>query len=183
MGTQLRALAGRHTVGPTRPVSERPGLRLRPMEAEDLEEVLAIEERSFTAPWTRGAFERLLRRPTAGALVAVEGESVVGYAVFWTVDGECELGNLAVRPDARRRGLGRRLVRAACGAARRAGARTLYLEVRESNEAARSLYRELDFRNVTRRPGYYRSPSEDALVLERELRDPVPSAPPATEER
>jgi ribosomal-protein-alanine N-acetyltransferase len=139
------------------------------MEAKDLAEVLAIEERSFTAPWTRGAFERLLRRPTAEALVAVERGSVVGYAVFWTVDGEAELGNLDVR--------------ATCGAARRAGARTLYLEVRESNEAARSLYGELGFRNVTRRRGYYRSPSEDALVLARELEDPVPSTLPEPEER
>lgn len=179
MGAELRPPARRPTSRFVGTVSGGYPVRLRPMEPADLEAVVAIEERSFSAPWSRSAFERLLAQPTAGALVAEEGRDVAGYAVFWTVADEAELGNLAVRPEARRRGLGRRLVRAVGRAARRAGAATLYLEVRESNEAARALYRELGFRNVARRRGYYRSPPEDALVLRRGLGEPVgsPSAP------
>lgn len=143
------------------------------MKPTDLEEVLAIEEASFSTPWSRAAFERLLRKSGAGALVAEAGTAVVGYALYWTVADEAELGNLAVRPDVRRRGVGRRLVRAVEEAARQSGAEALYLEVRESNEGARALYGELGFRNVARRRGYYRSPAEDALVLRRELGEPT----------
>lgn len=147
------------------------GLRLRPMERGDLGQVVAIEAASFTAPWSRETFERLLLRDTAGMVVAEEEGRVVGYAVFWVVGREAELGNLAVHPEARRRGVGRRLIRRVRGEARRLGVQAIYLEVRESNEAARALYQAEEFRNVGRRRGYYRSPSEDALVLRWPLAD------------
>ena len=85
--------------------------------------------------------------------------------VTWVVTDEAEIANLAVRTDRRRTGIGQLLVEAAIAAATAGGARTVYLEVRESNVAARALYQRHGFTAVGTRPKYYRNPSEDALVL------------------
>ena len=153
-------------------MSEDRDFLVRTMAAADLARILEIEEASFSTPWSRATFQRLLSQANAGTLVAVADGTVVGYAVYWRVRDEVELGNLAVDPGHRRRGVARRLLHAVLASARREGATALYLEVRESNRAARSLYAGEGFRNVGRRRGYYRSPAEDALVLWRTLEDP-----------
>lgn len=157
----------------SRPEGEAPGrpARLRPMRPEDLPAVAELERRCFTVPWEEATFRRLLGNGRARAWSAVDGAGeVAGYAVLWETDRGAQLGNLAVRPERRRRGLGRRLVREALRAARASGCRRLFLEVRESNEAALALYRELGFRTLGRRVDYYRSPREDALVMAKETR-------------
>ncbi|MDH3223629.1 MAG: ribosomal protein S18-alanine N-acetyltransferase [Gemmatimonadota bacterium] len=136
--------------------------RARP---DDVAELVRIEEASFTDPWSSDAFESLLLRDDADVLVAVSGEEVWGYAVVWTAADEAELANVAVAPGARRRGVGVRLVRAALETASQRGARTVYLEVRASNQGALRLYESLGFRHVGIRRGYYRRPVEDARVL------------------
>jgi ribosomal-protein-alanine acetyltransferase len=78
---------------------------------------------------------------------------------------EGEILNLAVAPAARRRGLGRLLVERALAHLVEAGARAAYLEVRQSNSAARRLYGKLGFQEVGTRVAYYRRPTEDAVVL------------------
>jgi ribosomal-protein-alanine N-acetyltransferase len=102
-------------------------------------------------------------------LVAASGSQpsseVLGYVVTWIVADEGEIANLAVRADRRRTGIGRLLVEAAISAAVSGGARSLYLDVRQSNVAARALYETRGFVAVGRRVKYYRNPSEDALVL------------------
>jgi ribosomal-protein-alanine N-acetyltransferase len=74
-----------------------------------------------------------------------------------------------VAPSARRRGIARALLERIMAEVMEAGVRALYLEVRESNSAARALYRTLGFEQVGQRRGYYQHPSEDALVLRRDL--------------
>jgi ribosomal-protein-alanine N-acetyltransferase len=138
--------------------------RTRPATRADLAAVARIEARSFADPWSADAFRRYL----GGCfLVAEEGDAVIGYIVARTAAVEGEILDVAVDPDARRRGLGRRLVQEAISALRARGVQQVFLEVRESNAAARHLYADLGFRPVGRRPGYYRQPTEDALVLER----------------
>ncbi len=138
----------------------------------DVADLVRIEEASFTDPWSRDAFESLLVRDDADDLVAVSGDEVWGYAVVWTAADEAELANVAVAPAARRRGVGVRLVRSALDRASERGARSVYLEVRESNRAAFRLYEGLGFRQVGIRRAYYRRPVEDARVLV--LRLPAP---------
>lgn len=152
-----------------RPESAAPDLAFRPMRGTDLPAVLAIERASFSVPWSGATFRDLLANPGAAALVAETDGEVVGYAVSWQVAGEAELGDLAVVPDRRRRGIGRGLLRRAETAAREDGAGHMFLEVRESNEAARALYRDAGYRPVGRRRGYYRRPAEDALILRKPL--------------
>ncbi|MFW6040015.1 MAG: ribosomal protein S18-alanine N-acetyltransferase [Gemmatimonadota bacterium] len=145
------------------------GLVLRPMQEADLRHVLHIERRSFTIPWSDATFRGLLRRRSTALLVAEQAGEVVGYAVLWFAADEAELGDMAVLPEERRRGLGRRLLDGALTEATRRGAKRLYLEVRESNTAARSLYRRAGFEAVGRRSDYYSEPTEDAILMMRRL--------------
>lgn len=143
------------------------------MRPPDLPAVMLIERRSFTAPWEETTFHALMRRPSAALLVAEAEGRLVGYAVLWFAADEGELGDLAVHPEARRRGVGREIVRACLEEARRRGARSLFLEVRSSNLAARGLYEGMGFRTVGLRKAYYASPVEDAVVMRLDVQNSV----------
>lgn len=144
-------------------------LLLRAMRDSDLRDVLHIERRSFAIPWSEATFRGLLRRQSAALLVGEEGGRVVGYLVVWFAADEAELGDLAVLPEARGRGLGRWLLDAAGAEAARRGAEVLHLEVRESNVSARRLYEKAGFENCGVRVDYYTEPREDAILMMRRL--------------
>lgn len=141
---------------------------IRSARAADLPAVLRIERASFALPWTDRAFRAVMARADAALLVAGGAGRVAGYAALWLEGPDAELGDLAVARDRRRSGLGRALVEAAADEARDRGAERIFLQVRESNEAALRLYRSAGFRRIGRKRGYYRTPREDALVLIRE---------------
>lgn len=142
----------------------------RPLDPSDLDRVAAIERATFSDPWSRRSFDELLGKPHVRAL-AVDGDDgrLAGYAVCQVAAGEAEILNLAVDPAARRRGLGGQLLDAALGALRRAGTTVVFLEVRQSNQAAIRLYERAGFHVVTLRRAYYRNPTEHALVMALEL--------------
>ena len=119
---------------------------------------------AFADPWNAGDFVDAV---TGGVpfLVAETDAGVVGYAIGRVAADEGEILNVAVQPEWRRRGIARRLVEALLAALAAAGARQVYLEVRESNVAARQLYAAFGFGEVGRRARYYRRPVEDAVVL------------------
>jgi [ribosomal protein S18]-alanine N-acetyltransferase len=142
---------------------------LRPARDADLGAVLAIEQASFGDPWNRSAFIDLVNDPRVAFLIAEVGGVVRGYVVAWFVLDEGEIGNLAVASEARRRGIGALLLDGAIAAVRASNVDTLYLEVRDSNAAARALYASRGFVEVGRRREYYRRPKEDALVLRLDL--------------
>ena len=139
--------------------------------ASDLPEVTALERTCYSDPWPPAAFAVLPAnaRVFFGVVRLTVNGPIVGYAIAWYVLDEGELANLAVARDARRQGIGRELLQAVLADARARGVRALYLEVRESNVAARELYAAQDFEEVGRRKEYYRSPVEDALILRRTL--------------
>ena len=141
------------------------GIRLA--RATDLPDVSRIERASFADPWGQGDFQSVMESPQTIFLVAVDEitEGIVGYAVALTVLDESEILNIAVDPAMRGRGLGGRLLDAAIAEVVGRGAVAAFLEVRESNAAARELYRSRGFEELSRRRGYYRTPAEDALVL------------------
>lgn len=161
----LRAMTRMRASGtPPRAVS------IRAATEDDITAVAAIEGRVFPDPWTRGAFEALRGNPRVFFRVAAgAANEVVGYVVLWFVLDEGEVANVAVAPERRREGIGHALMDAAVGAARGAGVRQLFLEVRASNAAARAMYQSRGFVQISRRRDYYRKPVEDALVLRLEL--------------
>lgn len=141
-------------------------LRIRDMRAADLPQVLDIESASFATPWSSRTFLNLLRRPNAALFVAEDSaRRVLGYAVVWFAGPEGELGDVAVRGERRGTGIGTALVRRVLAEASERGATEVYLEVRESNEAARRLYRRLGFEVAGRRSAYYTEPVEDAILM------------------
>ena len=144
-------------------------LTVRAMRLADLDEVMVIERRSFSAPWEESTFRGLMRRPSAALLVAETDDELTGYSVMWFAADEGELGDIAVVPERRGEGIGRCLLRESISVAASRGTRSLYLEVRESNDVARRLYEKVGFSVVGVRKQYYTEPVEDAIVLKLDL--------------
>jgi ribosomal-protein-alanine N-acetyltransferase len=144
------------------------GPTIRPAERADLLAVFRIEQEAFAQPWPFQAFEDYL--DSAGFMVAVDG-GIVGYVVADTVPNHGRplghIKDLAVHSDYRGRGYGRRLLGRALAVLETAGTRSVKLEVRASNAAARSLYDDFGFVHRRTVPRYY-SDGEDALVLVRD---------------
>jgi ribosomal-protein-alanine N-acetyltransferase len=144
----------------------RPEFRLEPMTERDLDSVLRIESSVYAFPWTLGNFRDSLRAGY-GCWVYHNTRELIGYAVIVLAAGEAHLLNLSVAAHAQSRGHGSKLLRGVIELVREGGAKTLFLEVRPSNEAGRRLYTAHNFRQVGVRRAYYPAPRgrEDALVL------------------
>lgn len=157
----------------TRPgTSALSAIVLRGATSADLPEVAALERACYGDPWPASAFASLPHNAQvyfAVARNAARGQ-LSGYVVAWYVMDEGELANLAVAPGDRGRGVGRALLDAMLEDAASRGTSQVFLEVRESNVAARKLYTARDFELIGRRKRYYRSPTEDALILRRTLK-------------
>ncbi|MET0091330.1 MAG: ribosomal protein S18-alanine N-acetyltransferase [Candidatus Thiodiazotropha sp.] len=154
-----------------------PLLGVRPMREEDLEEVMALENRIYPFPWTLGIFQDCLRVGYCCWVLTVD-ERIVGYGVMSVVIDESHILNICVDPDWQRQGLGRKLLMRLLKVARQHGAETVFLEVRVGNEAAQSLYRKTGFVEVGQRRNYYPAENdtrEDALLLSLELETAVRS--------
>ena len=146
-------------------------LVIRAARRDDVDDVAAIERRAFSDPWSANSFRALFGNPLVHFAVAEDTITgrLHGYVVTWFVVDEGEIANLAVADDARRVGVGARLLDHALDTARERRCRVVFLEVRESNAAARGLYASRGFEVAGRRSRYYRKPVEDALVLRRGL--------------
>lgn len=141
------------------------------MEPEHLAQIAALEDACFSDPWPESILAHELQNPLSLWLCAMDGDTVAGYIGSQTVLGESDMMNLAVRPDYRRRGIGRALVLALCGALKKQMlASALTLEVRDSNAPAAALYASLGFEQIGLRKNYYQHPKEDARILRKELK-------------
>ena len=147
--------------------------RIRSAVLADVEAMTAIERRAFGDPWSEASFREALTSSWTFALVSVTSRGVMGYLVAREVAGTGEVLNLAVAPEARRRGFGGALLRAGLASLRHRRVTEVFLEVRESNRSAQSLYLGHGFRPVGQRASYYRNPREDALVLRLGLEQPA----------
>lgn len=152
-----------------------PEIQIVPATLDTLPDILALEEACFSSPWTRKMLEaELTNNQFAHFLVARQGEAsvvqaeatIIGYHCFWIVFEELRLMNLAVRESARRRGVGEALVTEALRLGVEHAAARAVLEVRASNNPARSLYTRLGFVQIGCRSRYYTNPIEDALLME-----------------
>ena len=139
------------------------------MQKEDIEQVLAIEQASFSMPWSKNLFVSEFRSPKVSSLMVALADGpervVIGYIIFWLVEDEMHILNLAVAPAFRRERVARKLVLAALKRAYNKGAQRAFLEVRVSNDAAQKLYSSLGFTGSTVRRDYYDMPTEDAVIM------------------
>lgn len=141
---------------------------IEPLTAIDqIDDVLAVEQASFTNPWTREMYvSELANQGVSFCFVArADDGAVIGFCSFWRVLDELHINNLAVLPDFRRHGVGSQLLARALAEGASLGARRATLEVRRSNDAARLLYERFGFTIAGVRRAYYTSPVEDALIL------------------
>jgi ribosomal-protein-alanine N-acetyltransferase len=139
-------------------------MNIKVISAEDDLSALARQHAAcFTRAWTEAALRGLLKSPGTIGFAAHDG-----FVLARVAGDEAEILTLAVVPDARRRGIGAALLRETAGCARVMGARTMFLEVSESNAAAIALYTRAGFREAGRRRSYY-GPSDDALILRGDL--------------
>ena len=142
---------------------------VRPMTLTDLDGVMAVENNSFSVPWSRSAFEEeLSQNNLARYIVAVSGDIIVGYAGTWLVINEAHVTNVAVNALRRGEGIGRLLMENLLELARNNHMESMTLEVRVSNTAARNLYKQMGFVEAGIRKNYYSETKEDALILWRE---------------
>jgi ribosomal-protein-alanine N-acetyltransferase len=141
-----------------------PAVALRAAKLADLEAIVRLENVSFAEPWTRSTLRAALTDEHTQVLLAEREGAACGYAVVWNILDEGELTSLAVAPDARGQGIGATLLKAALRACRRRGARTVFLEVRVDNVAARRLYERCGFTRAGLRRGYY-GDGADAVVM------------------
>jgi [ribosomal protein S18]-alanine N-acetyltransferase len=151
-------------------VSPGDEVKVRRMELRDIPQVLAIQVASpAAANWEPAAYESL----SAGQFqvhVADHGtEGVCGFVVARCAGGELEILNIAVAATRRRKGIGTALLGEAFLGAKAESATTAFLEVRASNSGAAEFYARHGFQITGRRRNYYRSPTEDALLLSRLL--------------
>jgi ribosomal-protein-alanine N-acetyltransferase len=130
-----------------------------------LDRIVDIENLSFPSPWSRKSFLEEIRNPISHFRGVLSEQVLQGYVCFWVFADEVQIINVAVHPQARERGLGHYLLTKVIEESISLGIKTIWLEVRPSNDRARRLYSRFKFTEVGRRPRYYRDTNEDAIVM------------------
>ena len=141
-----------------------------PMTADHLDEIAALERICFPDPWSRNMLAEELDNALSAFLVALDaGGRVAGYAGLQVILDEGNILNIAIRPDCRRKGVAKKLLKVFLDFAQGNRLSFLTLEVRASNYPAIALYGAHSFRGVGRRKNYYEHPREDAIIMTREF--------------
>jgi ribosomal-protein-alanine N-acetyltransferase len=154
-------------------VPEKPSneIAIEEMKEADLNQIIAIEKKSFAAPWSKRLFRETLFFPLSVNFVARKriDNRVVGYANFYLIDKEAQILNIAIDPAFRKKGYAKKLLSHAIATLQARKAEDFFLEVREGNADAIELYHQFGFRMVGRRKRYYTETNEDALVMHLEV--------------
>ena len=142
---------------------------LRDWKKEDNAQIVELEKRCFSDPWSLSDFESSCAFPFFEGVVLEDDGVVVGYACALVLFEDGDIANVAVAPEYRKQGFGKRIFQALVERSFARGAERLFLEVRESNLPAIALYTGFGFRQIAVRKGYY-SDGENALVMQKDLK-------------
>ncbi len=146
-------------------------LSIRPMKSADLDQVIAIDQASFSLPWPKNAFTfELQENPLSMAWVAEiqqpeTGQKIIGMIIVWLILDEAHIATIAVHQNFRGQSIAKKLLAAALDAAIQKGMISATLEVRAGNKSAQALYKNFGFQIVGQRYRYYQDNGEDALVM------------------
>jgi len=135
------------------------------MRYEDIPAIVAVERQCFVTPWSENAYHTELSNQCAEYYVAWIGGTLAGYVGMWLIMDEVHITTLGVSPEYRGQKIGERLLARVLDTSREHSAQRVTLEVRKSNESARSLYRKYGFREAAIRKGYYSDNDEDAVIM------------------
>lgn len=141
------------------------------MQAQDIDNVLAIEQTANEFPWQRKSFEDSLKSGHIAWVFHQQSEQIVGFAIVQAVLDETHLLNVCVEPTAQGKGLGKTIVQHVIDHAKSVSAVIILLEVRRSNERAQQLYLQAGFNEMSVRKGYYPAEQgrEDAILMAMDL--------------
>ena len=145
--------------------------QILPLLPRHISQIARIERLCFSDPWSEAVLESELEAPLARYFVYEEDGQVLGYIGTRMIFDTCEIANVAVHPDHRRKGIAQTLYRALEEACREADILRMDLEVRESNLGAQAFYRVCGFDVAGKRRNYYESPREDAILMTRLLEE------------
>ena len=141
-------------------------LLIRKMTLEDIPAIVQLDQVSFSLPWPERSFRfEVTDNPASRCWVAEIDRRIAGMVVAWLFVNEVHIATIATHPDFRRMGIGSRLLSHTLLQALEEGARSSFLEVRESNLAAQELYRRFGYEEAGRRRRYYRDNDEDAILM------------------
>ncbi|MFD2617736.1 ribosomal protein S18-alanine N-acetyltransferase [Terrilactibacillus laevilacticus] len=147
-------------------MNETDRVTIRPMNLNDIDDVLIVEHQAFATPWTRQAFENELTiNQYATYFVAEHHQRSIGYCGVWVIIDEAHITNLAVLPEYRGKKIGETLLRKVLLFAAMKRAKSVTLECRVSNHIAQNLYTKLGFKKGGIRKSYYSDNHEDAIVM------------------
>ncbi|MBF7096608.1 ribosomal protein S18-alanine N-acetyltransferase [Alkalibacter mobilis] len=135
------------------------------MKLHDLDEIILLENRSFTIPWTRNMFEEELKNPLARYFVLWVDSQIAGYGGIWLIFDEGHITNVAIHPNYRKIGLGKVLLEHMVDESKKEGVSEFTLEVRVGNTGALALYRSCGFEKAGIRKNYYSDNNEDAIIM------------------
>ena len=135
------------------------------MSENDCRKLLDLFRKCFTHPWSLQSIEDMFNHPGYINLLARQGDKIIGYAGILAAADEADITNVAVDPDYRRRQVAYQLVQSLLTKAGSEGIRFVYLEVRQSNNAAIKLYEKAGFKQEGIRKNYYDNPREDAIIM------------------
>ncbi len=141
------------------------------MAGEHIPSLAQIEKQCFSTPWSENALNDELENPHARFFVALCNGDVAGYIGAHNIVGEVYITNVAVSPNYRRRGIAKALVDYLVALSISQGAEFVTLEVRQSNDGAKSLYEKAGFQVVGSRKDFYESPRESAILMTKFLKD------------
>ena len=142
---------------------------IRRAEEGDIPRIAEIELEAISPPWTHGALLSEIYRDDSFFVLAADSGAVLGFCILRRMGDDGELLKIAVCKPRRRQGIADMLMKAALDYAEENSLEAVYLEVRESGEAAINLYNKHDLTPVGRRKEYYTRPVEDAVVMKREI--------------
>jgi ribosomal-protein-alanine N-acetyltransferase len=134
----------------------------------DIAKIAALEKRCFADAWSATELDGCLSLPVYKSFLLEDGSNIIGYACLLTVYEDAEILNIAVAPEFRKRGYGLSLMHKMLTMAKQSGAQSVFLEVRESNEPAKNLYRSLGFEEYGLRKNYYPD-GENAILMTKRI--------------
>lgn len=141
---------------------------LRALSVNDIVRVVEIENQSFSEPWSSDSFRDIIQNPNFVTIGLFMDSSLAGYVIYYTVLNEMHIMNIAVHPDFRQKSCGTKLLSEVHKEGMKRKLHFVYLEVRETNDAAQKLYAKMGYQKAGRRIKYYAN-EEDALLMFKEL--------------
>lgn len=138
---------------------------IRMASKEDIAAITLLEKQTFSEPWTQKSFLQAIERKENIFLVCEIENGIAGYCLLYGMTDEGEIPTIATNPQYLRSGVATQLLQEMMKKCKSAGIQKIFLEVRESNLAARSLYEKNGFNIIGTRKDFYRFPTEDALQM------------------